>query len=548
MRNSFGPLSGNIIDAGDVLIIGAGLAGLFTALKLQPRQVTVMAAGHHTTGSASSWAQGGIAAAIGDDDAPAFHAEDTINAGDGLVDDKIAHILAQEAPARIEDLLDLGIPFNRHDNGTLALGREAAHSHNRIVGVKGDLAGHEIMQSLIQRARANPAIRFMDGLSAYELAVEDERVVGVFAKPSGTNTAEAPLLIRARAVILATGGSGHLFEVTTNPIFSNGEAIAMAARAGAVIGDIEFVQFHPTAFFGFGDPAPLATEALRGEGAWLVNGLGERFMCDIHPDAELAPRDIVARAVFREKQRTGFVGLDLTRPDLASLTNHFANHFPTVAATCARENIDPRQNLLPVAPAAHYHMGGVATDLNGRSSLPGLWVCGEAACTGAHGANRLASNSLLEALVFGARIAQDVNAVIPHRNISRPRPAELTFEQDASISFPHIQKLRVAMFAHAGVERNKEGLQTLIKDIVRLKRSTMGRAPFANMLTTSLMIATAAYLREESRGGHFRSDFPSKASNAVRTTMTLDSARNIADKIANDERTPSLQPAHEAKR
>ena len=548
MHNPFGKLSGNIIDAGDVLIIGAGLAGLFTALKLQPRQVTVMAAGQHTQGSASSWAQGGIAAAIGSDDAPSRHIDDTINAGDGLVDPKVAKVLAEEASLCIEDLVEFGIPFNRDDNGALALGREAAHSRNRIVGVQGDRAGHEIMKTLINRSRANPAIRFMDGLSAYELAVEDERVVGVFARTSGTNSAEAPLLIKARAVILATGGSGHLFEVTTNPTFANGEAVAMASRAGAAIGDIEFVQFHPTAFTGFGDPAPLATEALRGEGAWLINGHGQRFMCDIHPDGELAPRDIVARAVFREKQKTGFVGLDLTRSEMRYITDNFTSHFPTVAATCAGNGIDPRHDLLPVAPAAHYHMGGVATDLNGRASLPGLWVCGEAACTGAHGANRLASNSLLEALVFGARIARDVNAVIPHRNITSPRPAELTLDRDTSISFPHIQKLRAAMFAHAGVERNKEGLHKLIRDLVKIERSSMGRAPFANMITTSLLIATAAYMREESRGGHFRSDFPNAHREPHRSSMTLEKAHNIATKIAEGDVLLDNISANEAQR
>jgi L-aspartate oxidase len=523
--------SGNIIDAGDVLIIGAGLAGLFTALKLQPRPVTIMAAGRPDQGTASSWAQGGIAAALGDQDCPENHAADTIAAGDGLVDPKVAHILAQEAPERIADLIDYSVPFNRKDDGSLALGREAAHGHDRIVGVAGDRAGHEIMRCLSQKARSNPAIRFVDGMAAYELAVEDDRVVGVFARPSGVQSA-APLLIKARAVILATGGSGHLFEVTTNPVFANGEAIAMAARAGADIADIEFVQFHPTAFFGMGDPAPLATEALRGEGAWLVNRHGQRFMTSLHADAELAPRDIVARAVFRERRRTGFVGLDLTRPELNHLTRDFAAHFPTVAATCKTAGLDPQTDFLPVAPAAHYHMGGVKTDLNGRASLSGLWVCGEAACTGAHGANRLASNSLLEALVFGARIARDVNSVIPHRNISSPRPSTLSPHSTEQTERPLISQLRKAMTQFVGVERDASGLKQAITTLLRLERTAHGWAPMANMTATALMISVAAYQRQESRGGHFRHDFSSPAAQATRSILTLDQTYSLAEQIA----------------
>lgn len=526
--------SGNIIDAGDVLIIGAGLAGLFTALKLQPRQLTIMAAGNRDQGTASSWAQGGIAAALHPHDKPENHARDTLLAGDGLVDAKIAHILAQEAGDRVEDLLTMGVPFNRQIDGALELGREAAHSHDRIVGVKGDRAGQEIMRCLSEKVRANPAIRFMEGFSAYELAVEDDRVVGVFARPSG-GYHPTPLLVKARAVILATGGSGHLYDITTNPEFANGEAIAMAARAGAAIADIEFVQFHPTAFCGMGDPAPLATEALRGEGAWLIDGHGHRFMTSLHADAELAPRDIVARAVFRAQRTTGFVGLDLTRPELAKLTDNFSQRFPTVFATCQKAGLDPRHDQLPVAPAAHYHMGGVRIDQNGRSSLSGLWVCGEAACSGAHGANRLASNSLLEALVFGARIAADVNSVIPHRHSAKPRPAELTLQHQARIDTPLVRQLRQTMSAFVGVERDEQGLRHAISALLRLDRTALGWAPLANMTATALMIATAAYLRCESRGGHYRVDFPQKSENAVRSSYSLRELFRQAQEIADDK-------------
>ena len=521
-------LPGNIIDAGDVLIIGSGLAGLFTALKMQPRPVTVLSAGHRRHGAASSWAQGGIAAALGSHDDPEFHARDTENAGDGLVDPAIASILATEAADRINDLARLGVPFNRDADGAFALGQEAAHSHHRIVGVNGDRAGAAIMESLLAQVERNPAIRFLEGLAAYELAIEDDRVVGVFARSAES---PKPLLVRARAVILATGGSGHLYQHTTNPVFANGEAIAMAARAGALINDVEFIQFHPTAFCGLGDPAPLATEALRGKGAWLVNGEGERFMPRYHPDAELAPRDIVARAVFRERHLTGQVGLDLRRDALTKLTQNFSQYFPTVAATCAKAGLNPATDILPVAPAAHYHMGGIWTDTHGRTSLPGLWACGEVASTGAHGANRLASNSLLEGLVFGARIAQDVNAVCPYYRAARPRPAELSLPGDRHSGQRQFMKLRALMSSCVGVERDGETLRQAIRDILRLDRAIAGQAPLSNMSATALLIASAAWRREESRGAHFRTDFPQKSEHAMHQRITLSEAYALANAI-----------------
>ena len=528
-------LTGNIIDAGDVLIIGAGLAGIFTALKMQPRPVTIMSAGKRNQGAASAWAQGGIAAPIGPEDSIDAHAHDTLSAGAGLVDSKIAHLLAAEAEARIDDLCNLGVPFSTDAHGNLKLGREAAHSQNRIIGVSGDRAGHEVMQTLLRSAESNPAIRFLEGLSGYELAVENDRVVGVFAHRTFEPSHNAPLLIKARAVIIATGGSGHLYDVTTNPIFANGEAIAMAARAGARVRDVEFVQFHPTAFTGLGDPAPLATEALRGEGAWLVNAEGERFMTDIHPDAELAPRDIVARAVFRERQRCGFVGLDLRRPELRSFTDNFDQHFPTVAETCKQAGIDPRRDILPVAPAAHYHMGGVRTDINGRASLEGLWVCGEAASTGAHGANRLASNSLLEALVFAARIAKDVNNLIPWRSIATPQPPQSQLSEQDENALPTIHQLRSMMSAHVGVERDETGLRDMLIHLMRLEKASMGRAPMINMVSTALLITAAAYQRQESRGAHFRKDFKDHLPDAISSDLTLDDARIIAKAARNRE-------------
>lgn len=514
----------NIIDAGDVLVVGAGLAGLYTALKLSHRPVTLITSAGTHKGSSSFWAQGGIAAAIGADDSPDLHTEDTIRAGDGLVDETIAALLAHNAAERLEDLADFGVPFNKDLNGGLALGREAAHQRNRIAGVSGDRAGREIMKCLGQLAESSPSINMLSGFSAYELAIEDGRVVGVFA-----DTGKHPFgktLIKARAVILACGGSGYLYATTTNPQFSNGAALAMAARAGASIADPEFVQFHPTAIHGMGDPAPLATEALRGVGARLINERGEAFMFKYHDESEMAPRDIVARAVFDEIQKTGSVGLDL-RGQIAETLDE---KFPTVADYCKKGGFDPRVSPIPVAPAAHYHMGGIKVDQNGRTSLPGLWACGECASTGAHGANRLASNSLLEALVFGARIAEHIDFTLPVRAASSPQPPMLAPSTTIQQVMPAMQKLRDCMSRHVGVVRTREGLEEAFKQLFRLERIASDTPDLSNMVLTALMITAAAYEREESRGSHFRSDYPNKHAIAERSTLTLDDARAIASK------------------
>ena len=529
----------NIIDVGDVLVIGAGLAGLFTALKLAPRPVTIMAAGKRKKNSASQWAQGGIAAALGADDNIENHIADTIAAGAGLVDNDAARLVASDAADRIADLADLGVPFDRDANGDFALGREAAHSHKRIIGVRGDRAGREIMHALGRHAEASPSIDFMEGFAAYELAVEDGRVVGVFARPmQGTthNAMQGPMLIRARAVILATGGIGHLYGVTTNPVGANGEALAMAARAGAHIADAEFVQFHPTALTGMGDPAPLATEALRGEGAILVNAKGQRFMPDIHQDAELAPRDVVARAVFDQISKTGSVGLDL-RP--SGLAENLSHRFPTVAENCKKASLDPTQTALPVAPAAHFHMGGIQTDLHGRTSLAGLWACGEVAATGLHGANRLASNSLLEAVVFAARIAEDINHMVPPSTMARPAPPQTQFNGQTPLLAPATARLRHLMQTHVGVLRHAAGLTTALTELQRLQKASGGMAPFANMVLAAQLVTLAALKRQESRGGHCRTDYQQTDSQAVHGRLTIADVtafnENLFDARAQEE-------------
>ncbi|MBE8220004.1 MAG: L-aspartate oxidase [Alphaproteobacteria bacterium] len=544
----------NIIDAGDVLIVGAGLAGLFTAFKLAPRPVTILMAGKGARGTASRWAQGGIAAALAADDTAENHIRDTIAAGAGLVNKNMARILADEAEDRIADLLRYGVPFDRDSDGEFILGKEAAHSHNRIVRVSGDRAGREIMNVLEQRAKATPSIRFIEGYAAYNLAVEGERIVGVFAtqNASAMNTEFEPtsaILIRAKATILATGGCGHLFETTTNPITANGEALGMAARAGATLMDSEFMQFHPTALHGIADPAPLASEALRGEGAQLINGNGERFMPDLHPDAELAPRDIVARAVFAQITETGSVGLDLRGDHLHGLAADLENRFPTIYASCKDAGIDPCTTPLPVAPAAHFHMGGIATNAYGRTSLDGLWACGEVAATGVHGANRLASNSLLETLVFGARIAEDINGTIPNQTreaeATTPPPSPLYghFETQTNSQSSEAQivpqvamkHLRHIMNRYVGVQRDAQGLIYALNELLRLQRAAHASASFTNRILAGLAITYAAWKREESRGGHYRTDYPDMLPHSRHSRLTLTELQNGLARVPQAE-------------
>jgi len=500
-----------------ILIVGGGLAGLFCALKLAPRPVTLITAAPLGTGASSVWAQGGIAAAVAAGDTPESHAHDTVVAGAGIVDAARALSMAREAPERIADLLSCGVPFDRDREGNLLVSREAAHSTRRIVRVKGDQAGAAIMAALAEAVRNTPSITLRSGLVAEELVMDRGRVAGLRARDPETGDLA---LLPAGAVVLATGGIGALYAVTTNPAQARGTGIAMAARAGAVIADAEFVQFHPTAIDIGRDPAPLATEALRGEGATLVNSRGERFMLAVHPDAELAPRDIVARAVFTEISAGRGAFLDAR----AALGAAFADHFPGVYATCRSAGIDPARDPIPIAPAEHYHMGGIAVDEQGRASLPGLWAAGECAATGVHGANRLASNSLLEAAVYGARVAHDILVSA----LPASRVAASTAREGKTIPSPRERELRALMTSHVGVVRDGEQLADALGVIAEIER-TADTASLRNFAVAALMIAAAAYARRESRGGHFRSDYPaSDPAQATRSTLTLARAREIA--------------------
>ncbi|MBV9243472.1 MAG: L-aspartate oxidase [Methylobacteriaceae bacterium] len=507
----------------NTLIVGGGLAGLFCALKLAPQPATVLTGAPIGEGASSAWAQGGVAAALSEGDSPQKHAADTVAAGAGIVAAEAALGMAHEARARVEDLLTYGVPFDKDLAGRLMQSREAAHSERRIVRVKGDTAGKAIMAALVAAVHQTPSIELAEGFVAEILLQKEGRVTGVQARgPDGrVHSFLAP------ASVLATGGVGQLYAVTTNPPEARGLGLAIAARAGAVIADAEFVQFHPTAIAIGRDPAPLATEALRGEGATLVNRAGDRFMVRLHKDAELAPRDIVARGVFAELMAGRGAFLDAR----TAIGAAFGERFPTVYGACQAAGIDPARMLVPVAPAEHYHMGGIATDARGRTSLPGLWAAGEVASTGVHGANRLASNSLLEAVVFGARVAADLSSEALRPVDPQPASEELRRGPAPSADAKLIARLRRTMSEKVGVIRDGSGLQEAVADIAAIEGAAASGIA-ANMAATALLIAVSALRRRESRGGHYRADFPTADPDlAQRSRITLAEARELAQEV-----------------
>ena len=489
----------------DVLIVGAGLAGLFMALKLAPRPCVLISAAPLGKASSSAWAQGGLAAALDPEDSPEEHASDTIAAGAGLVDPAIAHLIAEEGPARVMDLLELGVPFDRTPEGSLSLSLEAAHSRPRVARVAGDLAGKAIIDALVTAVYAADHIKITDGVRAVGLLQSNTgSITGVALRDHDGNIDS----MTARETVLCTGGSGGLFAVTTNPRAARGDALAMAYDCGAVIADPEFVQFHPTAMDFGRDPSPLATEALRGDGAILLDRSGRQFMQDYHQLGELAPRDEVARAIHFERAAGRGAFLDCRE----AVGNEFPHHFPTVFTACEVSGLDPRVSPIPVAPAAHYHMGGVVADIWGRSSLTGLSVCGECSSTGAHGGNRLASNSLLEAVVFAHRIAarlRDETLSDKENDLGETLvPNDLAGEAT--------KQIRHSMAGNCGVVRNAAGLNQTLTLIDELT----GQHGPARTLTAASLIVYAALAREESRGGHYRTDFLESDKTIRRTFLT----------------------------
>ena len=509
-----------------VIIVGAGLAALYAALELAPRPVLVISPETLGEGASSAWAQGGVAAAMAPDDSPAAHAEDTVRAGAGMVDAAVAGHVTDEARAHIMALAALGTPFDRDGAGQFLLNREAAHRTARVVRVQGDQAGRRIMQTLIASVRAAPSVQVLEGVQAVALELTDGAVTGVQVEAAAGPPTRA-VTLRGAATVLAGGGSCGLYALTTNPPRIRGQIVGMAARAGALIADAEFVQFHPTALDTGEDPAPLATEALRGEGAWLIDRQGKRFMAGLHPDMELAPRDVVARAIFAQTQAGNRPMLDLRRAPGAALRTQF----PAVTEACARAGIDPTVQPVPVAAAAHYHMGGIATLEDGRASLGRLWVCGEVGSTGLHGANRLASNGLLEALVYARRCAESIAAVLGPPPAGACPPVSVAFTPGGQRPDPQaVAVLRRTMTERVGVVRNAEGLRAALRVIAGLEAAHPPCAAFANMTATATLIAAAAFARRESRGAHYRDDCPqSLPGPGQRSRMTLPEALALRD-------------------
>ena len=517
------PSPGWIVDT-DVVVIGSGIAGLTTALRIAgaglpgavPSGLRVMVVTKDVLAAGSTrWAQGGIAAALGPDDSPADHLADTLVAGVGLCDRDAVQVLVDEGPAAVGELIELGARFDRSAAGELSLTREGGHHRNRIAHAGGDATGAEIERALVAAVLASPQIEVIEHALVLDLLPTGSRGVGaVTLHVMGEGQLDGVGAVRAKAIVIATGGLGQVYAATTNPSVSTGDGIAAALRAGATVRDLEFVQFHPTVLWLGGSAAgqqPLVSEAVRGEGAVLVDDAGERFMQGVHELADLAPRDVVAKAILRRMRetRTEHVWLD---------ARHFGAEkwrvrFPTILATLNTLGIDPVTQLIPVSPACHYASGGIATDLLGRTGVEGLYACGEAACTGVHGANRLASNSLLEGLVFGRRIARHVLETVDPAAALPDLGVDVRSMGIASSSIR--EQLQRQMSADVGVLRDAAGLGrasgALQKLGARLSREPRTESWEAtNLLTVASALVAAAGRREETRGSHWREDFPER--------------------------------------
>jgi L-aspartate oxidase len=481
------------------LVVGSGVAGLHTAWRASEGGDVMVVTKRSLFDSATAYAQGGIAAALGAGDSPELHRQDTLAAGAALCDAKAVEVLVEEGPARVRELATAGAHFDLEPGGNFKLGKEAAHSRRRIVHAHGDQTGAEVARTLIKRVKESEKIEVLEKTRILELIVENGVCYGARAAVSGK-----AVDIIADATVLATGGCGQLFRYTTNPQVATGDGFAIAHRAGAKLADMEFVQFHPTALETPENPLQLISEAVRGEGAVLLNEARERFMLKRHKQAELAPRDVVAREIFREKAGDRKVYLDATM-----LGASFEKRFPGIFSICRARGIDPRTDLIPVTPAAHYMMGGIVTDLRGRASLGGLYACGEVSRTGVHGANRLASNSLLEGLVFAERVARDMLETKKPGTPPRKREWRVPALRDRGAAQVAADTIRQIMWEHCGIDRSAKGLRLGLDKLTEVQfRLPEGATEEANMVETALLIADAALLRKESRGGHYRSDFP----------------------------------------
>jgi L-aspartate oxidase len=506
----------------DFLIIGGGVAGLRAAVELAQKGDVLVVTKDAPSESSSEYAQGGVAVALSDEDEISIHFEDTIRAGDGLCLRGAVRTLVEEGPPRIRELILWGAEFDK-EGSRLAFTQEAAHSKRRILHAQGDSTGHEIMRTLIDKVRAAGTVSKIDFAFTRDLIVRNGRCEGAVVCQRALRKV---LLISARAVLLATGGAGQLYERTTNPPVATGDGIAMAYRAGAALVDMEFVQFHPTALYRANAPQFLLSEAMRGEGGMLRNIHGLRFMDSYHPARELAPRDVVTRAIHAEMLNTesNHVYLDMTHLN----SEYIIRRFPRIYSTCKNLGIDITEEPVPVSPAAHYMMGGVRTDLRGATSIPGLFAAGETACTGVHGANRLASNSLLEGLVFGQRAGFAAARYAGRVRVTgHPRPrghhGDEGKDRPASCPSPDINGIRASlkklMWDHVGIVRHKKALNTALKQLRAWDRMMKDHErdrnffELKNMITASMLVTRSALLREGSVGAHYRLDFPSKSRN-----------------------------------
>ncbi|MCU1285580.1 MAG: L-aspartate oxidase [Acidobacteriales bacterium] len=493
----------------DFIVVGAGVAGLRAAIALAEAGRVLVLAKQELTESATQYAQGGVAVALSDEDEIGLHLQDTIDAGDGIVNADAARVLVEEGPERIQELLEWGTQFDR-TGIKLTFTREGAHSRSRILHAHGDSTGQEMGRALTAKAMTLPNISFCEFEFTADLLMSGGAAGGVeLIAQEGTRHS-----VSASSVLLATGGAGQVFRDTTNPSVATGDGVAMASRAGATISDMEFVQFHPTALYVPGAPRFLLSEALRGEGAYLLNTELQRFMPALHPMAELAPRDVVARAIASEIARSAapdpVVYLDMRHLDPA----HIAKRFPRIHTTCLEYKIDITKDLVPIRPAAHYLMGGVQTDLFGRTNIPGLFAAGETACTGVHGANRLASNSLLEGVVYGARAGACMREELKTSRALNDQKGDIpSGKDDPEKAEQSIKVLQNVMWRHAGVVRSGEGLQEAMAMVGALKDRlpapvSRRSCEAANIQQVAWLIVRSAIARKESRGAHFRTDFP----------------------------------------